>query len=640
MGGDDRRSPTRAAGLTIARTASRFPADAFLALLDVFVILTAYTALLLLRFDLNVPNRYWRTFALFLSAAVIVHLLANRLWHTYGHMWEHASVEEARRLLFAGLSSGLVLVLISSWPRARVPLSVVLIGPVLATILMGATRFQSRLFAFRRAKDRSPGLRVAVVGAGSGGGAAIREMRRDQHLGMTPVAVLDDNPKIRGRSLNGVPIVGGIDDLERVVREREVHQVLLAISAGSTDIAERVASGATAAGVPVKVVARLADLIRGSASLRDVRDLRIDDLLGREQVQVDLEMVRALLRGRRVLVTGGGGSIGSEIARQVADLHPAALIILDHDETHLHDTAQSLPLSTQQVLADIRDREVVEHVFASTRPEVVFHAAAHKHVPLLETHACEAVSTNVVGTINVIDATVRCGAERFVCISTDKAARPASVMGASKWLAEQVVLLRTPPGPKFCAVRFGNVLGSRGSVIPTFQRQIADGGPVTVTDPRMTRFFMSTREAVSLVLGAAASEDDGVLMLEMGKPVNILDLAERMIRLSGHEVDEIGIEFTGARPGEALVEEMRGPFEVLEPTGLPGIVSVHPVSLSSATLERVLDDLVEAVACRDDAAAGAQLRAVVGAATRVPTGGPPTAAELVAPRHPLAARQA
>src|SRR5436190_932143 len=280
---------------------------------------------------------------------------------------------------------------------------------------------------------------------------------------------------------------------------------------------------------------RLADLIHGHESLRDVRDLRIDDLLGREQVEIDLQMVRGLLRGRRVLVTGGGGSIGAEIARQVAEFHPAMLIILDHDETHLHDAAELLPANTRQVLADIRNRELIEHIFVSIRPEVVFHAAALKHVPLLESHACEAVSTNVLGTVNVVDAAVRSGVERFVHISTDKAAGPISVMGASKWLAEQVVLLRKPASRKLCAVRFGNVLGSRGSVIPTFQRQIAAGGPVTVTDRRMTRYFMSTDEAVRLVLLAAArSRRRDVLALEMGEQVNIFELARRMIRLCGY----------------------------------------------------------------------------------------------------------
>ena len=607
----------RVSGVSIARVASRIPPDAFYALLDAIVIATAYTALLLLRFDLDVPSSYWQAFRLFLPAAVIVHLVMNLVWRTYGPMWRYASIEEARRLLLAGLSSGLILLVLMTWPPMRVPFSVVLVGPLVATIGMGATRFQSRLFAFRRESEHPPGLRVAIVGAGEGGGAAIREMRRESQLGMAPVAVLEDDPKAWGRSLNGVPIVGGVNDIERVVRDHEVHQLLLAVPSASPDLAERVARGAAAAGVPVKVVPRLADLIHGHASLRDVRDLRIDDLLGREQVEIDLQMVRGLLRGRRVLVTGGGGSIGAEIARQVAEFHPAMLIILDHDETHLHDAAELLPANTRQVLADIRNRELIEHIFVSIRPEVVFHAAALKHVPLLESHACEAVSTNVLGTVNVVDAAVRSGVERFVHISTDKAAGPISVMGASKWLAEQVVLLRKPASRKLCAVRFGNVLGSRGSVIPTFQRQIAAGGPVTVTDPRMTRFFMSTGEAVSLVLQAAALDDDGVLMLEMGKPVNILDLAERMIRLCGHEVDDIGIEFTGARPGEALVEEMRGPFEVLEPIGSAGVVSVRPLFLSEDKLEQVLDDLVESIEHRDDATAAAQLRSVIASATHL-----------------------
>jgi FlaA1/EpsC-like NDP-sugar epimerase len=610
---EENESRRRLSGVALARTASRVPADAVFALLDALVIATAYTALLLLRFDLDVPNDYWEKFRFFLPLAVIVHLVMNRVWRTYGPMWQYASVEEARRLLFAGFSAGAVVLLLMLFPSIRMPLSVVLIGPVLATLGMGATRFQSRLFAFRRAKDLVAGLGVAVVGAGEGGRAAIREMRREHQLGMTPVVVVDDDPRLAGRSLNGVPIVNGVDDLERIVHEHEVHQVLLAVASATPELAERVAAGATAAGVPVKVVPRLADFIQGHASLRDVRDLRIDDLLGREQVEIDLQSVRALLHGRRVLVTGGGGSIGVEIARQVAEFHPAALMILDHDETHLHDAAELLPPTTRLVLADIRNRELIERIFSSMCPEVVFHAAALKHVPLLESHACEAVNTNVLGTVNVVDAAVVCGVERFVHISTDKAAGPTSVMGASKWLAEQVVLLRRPDDRKFCAVRFGNVLGSRGSVIPTFQRQIAAGGPVTVTDSRMTRFFMSTREAVSLVLQAAASDDDGVLMLEMGKPVNILDLAERMIRLCGHDVDDIGIEFTGARPGEALVEEMSGPFEVLEPTAFAGVVSVRPVSLTPEVLEDVLDALVESFERGDDAATAVQVRSVIAA---------------------------
>ncbi|MGH9030609.1 MAG: polysaccharide biosynthesis protein [Acidimicrobiia bacterium] len=626
-----RRTARQAPGLAVARAASRIPADLSLALLDCFVVFTVYTVLLVLRFDLEVPPEYWDRFLVFLPVAMVVHLVANRVWRTYGHMWEHASIEEARRLLLAGLSVEIALLGIFVWPtRYRLPLSVLLVGPVLSVMVMGATRFQSRLFAFRRSRERGPGLRIAVVGAGAGGAAAVREMRRNQQLGLIPVAVIDDDIKIRGRSLSGVPIIGGIDELERVVLDLEVHQVLLAISRAEPTVAERVAAGASAAGVPVKVVPRIAELVRGRASLRDVRDLRIDDLLGREQVEIHFEMVRALLAGRRVLVTGGGGSIGAEIARQVASFEPAELVVLDHDETHLHDAAQGLPATTRQVLADIRDRGGLHKIFDDLRPDIVFHAAAYKHVPILEAHACEAADTNVLGTVNVVDAAVRSGAERLVSISTDKAAGPSSVMGASKWLAEQVVLLRTPPGRRFCAVRFGNVLGSRGSVIPTFQRQIAAGGPVTVTDARMTRYFMSTREAVSLVLQAAASEDRGVLMLEMGKPVNILALAEDMIRLCGHEVHEIGIEFTGPRPGEVLVEEMSGPGEDIERTAHPAIVSVRPVELTEDELQEALRDLADAVARGDHDRARSGLRAVTSIAAR-PEFGAPRPDELFLP---------
>jgi FlaA1/EpsC-like NDP-sugar epimerase len=616
----ERRS-RRAAGLAVARTAIRVPGDLVLALVDCFVIVTTYTLLLVVRFEFSVPDEYWNRLWVFLPVALVAHLAANRVWRTYGHMWQHASVEEARRLLLAGLSSEVVLLaFFVGLDRYRMPISVILVGPLLATIVMGAVRFQSRLFAFRRADERGLGLRVAVVGAGAGGAAAVREMRRSPQLGLAPVAVIDDDPRIHGKSLSGVPIAGGIDELERIVNEHEVHQILLAIAVAPPEVAEQVAAGAAAVGVPVKVIPRLADLVEGRGSLRDARDLRIEDLLGREQVEIDFDMVRDLIRDRRVLVTGGGGSIGGEIARQAASFEPALLAILDHDETHLHEVAENLPSETSVVLADIRDPIVVQQVFDRTRPDVVFHAAAHKHVPILETHACEAAATNVIGTANVVDAAVRSGVERLVCISTDKAARPTSVMGASKWVAEQIVLERTPPDRTFCSVRFGNVLGSRGSVIPTFQRQIAAGGPVTVTDRRMTRFFMSTGEAVSLVLQAAAgSESRGVLMLEMGQPVNILSLAERMIRLCGHDVDDIGIEFTGARPGESLVEELHGPDESIEPTSHPAIIAVLPVSLRSGTLDDAVRELADFVALGDDDGARDRLRSLTTDGARAPS---------------------
>jgi FlaA1/EpsC-like NDP-sugar epimerase len=330
---------------------------------------------------------------------------------------------------------------------------------------------------------------------------------------------------------------------------------------------------------------------------------RIEDLLGRKQVETDLVAVAAMLRGRRVLVTGAGGSIGSEIARQVAGYDPTMLVLLDHDETHLHDVVMSLEeletrphhedLRVETVLADIRDRERVFGIFMRYQPEIVFHAAAHKHVPVLELHPEEALATNVLGTANLADAAVFTGAERFVLISTDKAINPASVMGASKWLAEQVVRSLQNGHSVLCAVRFGNVLGSRGSVIPTFFRQISNGGPVTVTDPNMTRYFMSVQEAVQLVLQAAALSIGGeVFTLDMGEPVRILDIAERLIKLSGRIPGrDVPIEIIGIRPGEKTVEEVVAPDEQPVPSGHPAIVVSKPPVPPRAAVHRALAEL-------------------------------------------------
>jgi FlaA1/EpsC-like NDP-sugar epimerase len=333
------------------------------------------------------------------------------------------------------------------------------------------------------------------------------------------------------------------------------------------------------------------------ARVTDLRDLRAEDLLGRQQVAADLDMVSRLLHGRRVLVTGAGGSIGSEIVRQVLTFAPESLVLLDHDETHLHDLAIELDAAggarTVNVLADVRDHERVLAAFRQHRPEIVFHAAAHKHVPVLESHPEEALLTNVIGTANVADAALRTGAERFVLISTDKAIKPVNVMGASKWLAEQLMWSFDGSSCVFCAVRFGNVLGSRGSVIPTFRWQIERGGPVTVTDPAMTRYFMSVQEAVQLVLQAARLSSGGEMFtLDMGRPMNILDLAKRMIRLSGQVPGkDVEIAFIGTRPGEKLLEEVIHPAEEPVPSEHPAIVISRPPAPDRATLRRVLAEL-------------------------------------------------
>ncbi len=569
-----------------AQRASRLRSDVILGVFDALLLTAAFAAVLVLRFDGKVPSHHWNAFWSFVPLGVGLSLASNWVWGLYGQLWRHASIQEARRLLMAGATTTSVLVFLEVGVRRSVPYSVVTLGVGLGIFLMGALRFQSRLFSFQRRSADQDGLKVVVIGAGDAGAALVREMLRSPRAGLVPVAVLDEDPRRHGRSFMGLRIEGGIADLPRVARRHAAHQAVLAMSSIDQPLVRQAAAAAETAGVALRIVPGMSSTVGTRVSISDVRDLRIEDLLGRKQVVTDLDGVRRLLEGKRVLVTGAGGSIGSEISRQVAACDPASLVLVDHDETHLYDAANSVHHTNVQVLADIRDRELMLHVFATHRPEVVFHAAAHKHVPLLEDHPCEAALTNVVGTANVLEAAELVHVERLVFISTDKAVVPSSVMGASKRLGEQLVLGQAPEGTRYCAVRFGNVLGSRGSVVPTFMRQIAAGGPVTVTDPAMTRFFMSIEEAVQLVLQSAALAEGGELfMLDMGESVRILDLAERMIRLSGREVGrDIEIKVTGVRPGEKLVEELRDCEEQTFATIHPSIMRVQPLPTPSALL--------------------------------------------------------
>ena len=582
--------PTRRRALW-ARVASRtvqMRSDLVIVVVDVLLAAMAYTAMLVLRFDGSVPNTYWTSFGRFLPFALTIVVLANWAIGLYGQLWRHASIHEARRLVLSGSIITGALFLLEALER-RMPLSVVFTGSVLATFLMALLRFQSRLFSFRRATEQE-GLRVVVIGAGDAGASLVADMLRSPRAGFRPVAVLDDDAARHGRTFMGLGVLGGIDQLPEVVKATGAHLAVFAMTNAPQLTIRRAAAAAEAADVALKIIPGMGSAMRGGASLRDVRDVRIEDLLGREQIVTDLEAVTAMLRGRRVLVTGAGGSIGSEIARQVARCSPERVILLDHDETHLHDVAAGLDGPIVQVLADIRNRRQMNAVFKTHRPTVVFHAAAHKHVPLLEAHPAEAVQTNVLGTSNLLDSALEVGVERFVMISTDKAVYPSSVMGASKRICEQIVINRAPEHAAFCAVRFGNVLGSRGSVVPTFMRQIEAGGPVTVTDRRMTRFFMSIEEAVQLVLqaGALANPNTGgeVFMLDMGEPVQIYDLAERMIRLSGRKPGtDIEIRISGIRPGEKLAEELMALDERESPTAHPSIRSVAPIAIDPDVLE-------------------------------------------------------
>jgi FlaA1/EpsC-like NDP-sugar epimerase len=576
----------------------RLRRDLLLLLLDCAVVFSAYLSMLVIRLEGAVGEGYWRDFWFFLPLAMAIHLLANRLFGLYGQMWRYASVMEARRVVLAALTAGGFIVAadtLATESLRPVPLSVAIFGSILSLIGFGAVRFQSRLFAFRRRQAVGDRIRVLLVGAGDAGAMILKDVLENPSLGLKPVGIVDDDVRKVGRALYEVPILGSRAEIPALVARLDVEQVLLAISAATSDVIQDVAALCEEAGVTLRVLPSVREIVGGRITARDIRDLQIEDLLGRQQVVMDEKSVSRMLQGRRILITGAGGSIGSEIARQVLAFEPAHLSLFDHDETHLYDLISELGSSRpiSGVLADARDRDRVLEVFRSQRPDVVFHAAAHKHVPLLETHPAEAFRTNLLGTANVAEAAVASGVDRFVLISTDKAVRPVSVMGASKWFAEQIVRSLQNGSSILCAVRFGNVLGSRGSVIPTFLRQITSGGPVTVTDPSMTRYFMSVQESVCLVLQAAALSRGGeVFTLEMGEPVNILDLARRLIRLSGRVPGrDIKIEVIGTRPGEKLFEDALDPNENPGPSGHVGIMLSRPRKPDRAGLKRALREL-------------------------------------------------
>ncbi|WP_051004767.1 nucleoside-diphosphate sugar epimerase/dehydratase [Blastococcus saxobsidens] len=577
------------------------------------VLLTAALVLsLLFRYDGAVPSDAWAGLLSFVPLAIAVFVGVNAAAGVYGHLWRYASVVEARRVLVAGGAATLIMVAIDLVPRF-VPLTVALVSGLVATMFVGLARFQTRLVSFRRRSEQAEadtGMRVLVIGAGRTGAELIRQMQTHGHTGLLPVAVLDNDARTWGRLLSGVRVLGGLSELPRLLAELDVHQIVLADPETPTAVVERIAGLADDSGVVLRVLPGGDELVRSGLRLQDVRDLRIDDLLGREPVGTDLVRIASMLQGRRVLVTGAGGSIGSEICRQVARCAPERLVLLDHDETHLHDALATLPPTAVPELVDIRDAERLNRAFARHRPDVVFHAAAHKHVPMLETAPSEAVMTNVVGTGNVVAAAAAVDVPSLVLISTDKAVRPSSVMGASKSVAEDLVLTSARnSGRAWCGVRFGNVLGSRGSVIPTFSRQIQAGGPVTVTDARMTRYFMTIPEAVQLVLQAAAMSRGGELfMLEMGQPVSIIDLAHRMIRLSGRRPGtDVEIRISGTRPGEKLHEELSIPEEGARPTEHPSVLRLDPVLPSDRALAARVD-LLRRLADAED---GAGVRAAL-----------------------------
>lgn len=569
----------------------------------------------LLRFDFAIPDyRVGDLLWLALGAAVLFAICGSARG-LYSGRWSFGSFEEVSALVSAIVVATFVLwavaLALPKHANARVvPLSIPLGASTIMLATSAGVRYVWRLFYERRLRPRSEGVeRVVIIGAGEGGQQIITAMLRNPSGRYLPVALIDDDPAKRNLRVRNVPVSGTRDDLAEVATRHDAQLALLAIPSADSTIVRRYADLARDAGLRLLVLPSASELYGAQVSTSDIRPVTHADLLGRHEVDTDVESIAGYVTGKRVLVTGAGGSIGSELSRQLYRFAPASLVLLDRDESALHAVqlsieGRALLDSRNLVVADIRDRDRVLAVFEEHRPEVVFHAAALKHLPLLEMHPVEALKTNVWGTQNLVDAAIATGVEKFVNISTDKAADPCSVLGYSKRLAERLTATASDhDGAVFLSVRFGNVLGSRGSVLTAFAAQIEAGGPITVTHPDVTRYFMTVEEAVQLVIQAGAVGRDGeALVLDMGEPVKIDDVAKRLI---GEADRPIEIVYTGLREGEKLHEVLFGADERGERPCHPRIshVSVPPLSVDHLPVPSAGDSDEKTVAMMREACA-------------------------------------
>jgi FlaA1/EpsC-like NDP-sugar epimerase len=537
---------------------------------DSLILGAAISLAFLLRFDFSLPSRYLGTLWVYILAALVAKLPIFYLQGFYRFSWSYVSLRELWTVLkgvtYSSLVFGAALFLLRELEVFAVfPRSILFIDYSLALLGIGGFRASRRLWLLLATKGPIEGERTLVVGAGDAGEQIVRNMLQDRRSHYLPLGFVDDDPAKQGLSIHGVKVLGKRQEIPKLIKGYAVESLLIAMPSAPSPVIRETVELARRAGLQkVKVLPFLSELFGGQVGLTDIRELRLEDLLGREPVEIDTRAIEGYLRDKRVLVTGAAGSIGSELCRQIGRFAPQKLILLDQDETGIfnldNELAERFPkLERLDSVGDIRDRRKMEWLFTSTRPHVVFHAAAYKHVPLMEAQPEEAVKNNIFGTLILGEAALKHGAEKFILISTDKAVNPTSVMGATKRAAEMVILDLNRRGPtKFVAVRFGNVLGSRGSVVPLFQEQIKRRGPVTVTHPEMRRYFMVASEAVLLVLQAGALGEGGeVFVLDMGRPIKILDLARELIRFHGLEPDrDIPIVFTQPRPGEKFFEDL------------------------------------------------------------------------------------
>lgn len=588
-----------------------------LVLSDIVLINFGIVIAYLLRFEGNIKNEINLSINHFAKAAVfatIIKVFFFACFKLYTILWRYASIYEAFSMIKAALISNGIMFFCTCFLSADMPKSIFAITFFIDIVMIGGGRLAYRfirriarinLFKVDEAK------RVMIIGGGYAGAIVIKELIVRPELKRVPVVIIDDDKSKTGRKINGVPIAGNRKDIVRLAYSKQIDEIIITIPSAEKKDVHEIFSECSKTQCKIKILPGISEMIDGSMAVQKIRNVAVEDLLGREPVNLDTGAISSYLHEQVVLVTGGGGTIGSELCRQISNFNPKQLIILDNNENGAYELQNELSwkhpkLDIITVIANIRESLRLDEIFGKYNPGVIFHAAAHKHVPLMETNPTEAIKNNIIGTLNLVECSEKNHVNRFILISTDKAVNPTSIMGASKRVAEMIIqAFSRNSSTIFAAVRFGNVLGSSGSVIPLFKKQIEHGGPVTVTHPDATRFFMTIPEAAQLVIEAGAIAKGGeIFVLDMGKHIKIYDLAKTLIKLSGFEpVSDIDIIFTGLRPGEKLHEELFFKEENMKSTSYDKIYSVSPVFYDKAKLIKSIEDLMLTVSANSDAAA-------------------------------------
>jgi FlaA1/EpsC-like NDP-sugar epimerase len=587
----------------------KIPANRIIALilLDIMSIVVAAFTALYIRFDFSfngIPSEYLQKFERIIPYSIIITLVFFAIWKLYKSVWRYASATELLNIVFATTCASVGQIIICHLLNEKMPRSYYVLYWFLLFGMTCIIRFSYRILRlinskrseFSGKKERN---NVMLIGAGAAANAILKEIETSRYLNLNAKCIIDDNSGCHGKFLRGVPIVGGRNKIIDAVGEYGIDEIIFAIPSASTRVRKEILDICKETGCKMRTLPGMYQLINGDVSIAKLKEVEIEDLLGRDPIKINTEEVLGYVKDKTVLVTGGGGSIGSELCRQIAAHQPQQLIIVDIYENNAYDIQQELirkypKLDLVVLIASVRNKERIDSIFEKYRPNIVYHAAAHKHVPLMEVSPNEAIKNNVFGTYRTAQAADKYGTEKFVLISTDKAVNPTNVMGASKRMCEMVIqMMNRQSKTNFVAVRFGNVLGSNGSVIPLFKKQIAEGGPVTVTDPNIIRYFMTIPEAVSLVLQAGAYAHGGeIFVLDMGEPVKIVDLATNLIKLSGYKPGEdIEIKFTGLRPGEKMYEELLMSEEGLKKTANKMIYIGKPIDFDDDVFKKQLDKI-------------------------------------------------